>query len=111
MGHRLTPVQKRVLLFMFTAEQTVVFEMGHKTTEFVNGFIVRCQSIVWYFLNAHGYIQRIAPAMSRWELTPKGIVAIGGCDTSPTMTHVVGTAGNCAFCKRKVARNLEARHV
>lgn len=107
--HRLTPVQKRVLSFMFTSEQPVVFETGHKRTEFVNGFIVRCQSLVWYFLNAHGYIYRPNVATVLWELTPKGIVAIGGCDVSPTMTHVVGTMGCCAFCKRKIAPALEKR--
>jgi hypothetical protein len=107
MNHRLTPVQKRVLAFIFKSEQPVVFEVGNKRTEFVNGFIIRCQTLVQYFLRQHGYIHAPNELMNRWELTPKGIVAIGGCDVSPTMTHVVGTAGICAFCKRKVARSLE----
>lgn len=106
--HRLTPVQKRVLAFMYSAEQNIAFETGHKRTEFVNGFVVRCQTLVWYFLKSHGYIHQPEPLLQRWELTPKGIVAIGGCDTSPTLYHVVGTSGICAFCKRKVAKNLEA---
>lgn len=109
MTHRLTPVQKRVLSFMFTAEQPVVFETGHKTTEFVNGFIIRCQLLVPYFLRTNGYIYEPNRMSRRWELTPKGIVAIGGCDVSPTMRHIVGTAGDCASCKRHVARSLEAR--
>lgn len=109
MAHRLTPVQRRILVFAFRSEQPVVFETGHKTTEFVNGFIVRCQSFVPYFMERHGYIHRPNAAMLRWELTPKGVLAIGGCDASPTLTHIVGTAGNCAWCKRKVARDLEAR--
>lgn len=107
MPHRLTPVQRRVLDFIFNAEQPIVFETGHKTTEFVNGFIVRCQTLVPYFLKHHGYIHQPNVVSTRWELTPKGIVAVGGCDVSPTHRHVVGTKGECAFCKRKVAKALE----
>lgn len=103
-AHRLTPVQKRVLSFMFTSEQPTVFEMGHKTTEFVNGFIVRCSLLVPYFLRHHGYIHEPNSFTGRWELTPKGILAIGGCAQSPTRTHIVGSSGDCTFCKRRVAK-------
>ncbi len=105
--HRLTPVQKRVLAFLFTRDRGVQVENGHKRTEFVNGHIVRCQVTVWYFLRAHGYVHEPNPYTNHWEITDKGIVAIGGCSESPTRTHVVGTAGICTFCKAKVARNLD----
>ena len=75
--HRPTSVQKRILSFMACAEQPVVFETGHKTTRFVNEFIVQCQSFVPHFLRLHGYIHKPNVAMSRWELTTKGIVAVG----------------------------------
>lgn len=77
-SHHLTPVQKRILMFMFTSEQPVVFETGHKTTECLNGFVVRCQSFVPYFLKHHGYIYRPNDPVGRWELTEKGTRAIRG---------------------------------
>ncbi len=107
MEHRLTPVQKRILAFMWESEQPVVFQTGYKATEFVNGFIVRCQSFVPYFLKHHGYIHQPNKGTSRWELTAKGCDAIGGCSQSPTRSHVVQTQGTCVFCKRKVARSLK----
>lgn len=76
MKHRLTPVQRKVLEFIRDAEQPVVFETGHKTTEFAAGFIVRCQSFVPYFLKHYGYIHEPNRATSRWELTEKGALAI-----------------------------------
>jgi len=108
MKHRLTPVQKRVLRFMLDAPQPVVFETGHKTTAFSETFHVYCQSFIPYFLKHHGYIHEPNQYSCRWELTDKGIAAVAGCKKSPTGTHIIGTAGDCAFCKRKVARDLEA---
>lgn len=108
MSHRLTPVQKRILAFMFDCETTVYFETGHKTTTF-DVYVIRCQSFVPFFLKHHGYIHKPNGINSiHWELTDKGIAAVASCKKSPSGTHVIGTAGNCAFCKRKVARDLEA---
>lgn len=109
MRHRLTPVQKRILLFMLDASQPVVFVTGHKTSSFEADFIVYCQSTVWCFLKFHGYIYEPNANTRRWELTEKGIAAVAGCKRSPSKSHVVGTDGTCVFCKRQAARDLEAR--
>jgi hypothetical protein len=83
------------------APEPVVFVTGHKTTTFDGcGFVVYCQSFIPYFLKFHGYIHKPNEFSNRWELTEKGVVAVAGCKKSPTGTHVVGTAGYSAFCKR-----------
>ncbi len=74
--HRLTTVQKRILLFIARSEQPVVFDTGHKQTSFADGFIVCCQSFVPYFLKQHGYIHRPNEGSTRWELTAKGTAAV-----------------------------------
>lgn len=75
--HRLTPVQRDVLEFMFLVQEPVVFETGHKRTAYIGRCVIQCQTLVPYFLKHHGYIHKPNEASVRWELTDKGHVAIG----------------------------------
>jgi hypothetical protein len=73
--HRLTTVQRRVLRWMKESEYVVRIETGFKTTTLhvaASGeSIIRCQTLVPYFLKRNGYIEE-ADGIHSWQLTPKG---------------------------------------
>lgn len=76
--HKLTPVQRKVLRWMKEAEGQVTFITGHKNTRFahINGEdYILCQSLVPYFLEHHGYIEK-ADGIGRRRLTGKGRSAV-----------------------------------
>lgn len=78
--HRLTPVQRRVLTWIAESEYVTRIETGYKsTTYWINDYgetIIRCQTLVPYFLVHQGYIQRTA-GINGYELTTKGEIAMG----------------------------------
>lgn len=73
--HKLTPVQKRVLKWISESKYVTRIETGHKsTTMTINDYgetIIRCQTLVPYFLLHHGYIQ-LTDGLQVYELTAKG---------------------------------------
>jgi hypothetical protein len=78
-SHRLTPVQLKILRGMSDASGITRIQTGHKNTTMVElssgELVVRCQSLVPYFLKHHGYIERGA-GIAAWVLTAKGQAAV-----------------------------------
>ena len=86
--HRLTQVQRKVLRWMRGADDQVTFDTGHKRTAIIqegdhkDNQIIVCQTLVLYFLMAHGYVEQ-ASGIKRYRLTDKGKAAADQCRSRP----------------------------
>lgn len=72
-AHKLTPVQRKVLNHMASIEGQCRIITGHKKTVMA-GEVIYCQTLVPFFLQHHGYIERAA-GIAMWQLTDKGWTA------------------------------------